>query len=62
MYNAISRDSRSTDGPKIHPATIHAMVQAALDFDAFISGRLQERTPESAGLAPPSTEQKTGTP
>ena len=39
-YMAVSRDSRSGDGPRIQPATMSAMVEAAIQFDAFISGRL----------------------
>ena len=43
MYNAISRDQVRNDALKIRPATMDAMVEAALDFDDFISGKLQER-------------------
>lgn len=31
--------ARRDDGPKIQPATIDAMVEAAIRFDQFISGR-----------------------
>ena len=41
MYDAISRDARKEGGPVIRPATIIAMVEAAIQFDAFISGALQ---------------------
>ena len=40
MYIAISRESgRDADGPRIKPATIQAIVEAAIEFDDFISGR-----------------------
>jgi hypothetical protein len=39
MYIAINREhGRDDDGPMIKPATIEAMVTAAMQFDAFISG------------------------
>ena len=41
MYHAIKRDEGPDPGSKIRPATIHAMVEAALEFDDFISGRIQ---------------------
>src|SRR5579859_6186653 len=43
MYIAISRDSGRDPETKIKPATMEAMVQAALDFDSFISGELQKK-------------------
>lgn len=43
MYREISNDNRKNDGPQIKPATMDAMVRAALDFDDFISGKLQAR-------------------
>ena len=41
--------ARSSDGPKIQPATINAMVDAAIRFDFFIAGgyptpKLQQET------------------
>src|SRR5271165_3087476 len=42
MYNAISRDRTREDGPVIQPATMGAMVEAAIQFDLFIAGRLSE--------------------
>ncbi len=39
MYIAIERTARTGEGPKIRPATMSAMVHAAIQFDAFISGR-----------------------
>jgi hypothetical protein len=42
MYIAINREyGRDDDGPMIKPATIEAMVMAAMQFDAFISGDLE---------------------
>ena len=38
MYKAISDDARRENGPKIQPATIEAMVYAAVKFDKFIAG------------------------
>jgi len=43
MYNAISHDRERHNGPVIQPATMQAMVEAAIDFDMFISGELQSR-------------------
>lgn len=37
MYNAISRDT-SRGAPVIQPATMSAIVEAAIQFDAFIAG------------------------
>jgi hypothetical protein len=42
MYEAISRDRERKNGPVIQPATINAMVEAAMDFDDFIAGRFDE--------------------
>lgn len=39
MYIAIERSAARGEGPKIRPATMNAMVHAAIQFDAFISGR-----------------------
>lgn len=36
-------------GPAIRPATMNAMVEAALQFDAFIAGRLRLCAPHEAG-------------
>ncbi len=52
MYEAVSRNQGRDEGPKIRPATMDAMVHAALDFDDFISGELQSRIKnEAAGIA-----------
>lgn len=41
MYLAIKREEgRDPDGPVIRPATMDAMVQAAIQFDDFISGKV----------------------
>ncbi len=43
MYEAVCREqTRNDKAPRIKEATINAMVGAAMDFDNFISGRLQE--------------------
>lgn len=43
MYIAISREqSREPDGLRIKPATMEAMVMAAIQFDDFISGKLEQ--------------------
>lgn len=46
MYLAIKRDEprNGEDGPVIRPATMDAMVQAALQFDDFISGKLSAQS------------------
>jgi hypothetical protein len=57
MYIAIRGEERRGDweGPKIKPATIHAIVDAAVQFDAFIEGKQlaqqppQDRPTESVG-------------
>ncbi len=44
MYIAISREKgRDPDGPVIQPATMDAMVLAAMQFDDFISGKQEVR-------------------
>jgi hypothetical protein len=52
MYIAISREKGRDDdgGPIIRPATIEAMVVAAMQFDDFISGKLN--TPEAGSGEP----------
>lgn len=47
-YLAVKREERNGDGPTIRPATMDAMVEAAIQFDAFISGRFEAR-PVDAG-------------
>ncbi len=44
MYIAVSREKgRDEDGgPIIRPATMDAMVEAAIQFDDFISGKLEQ--------------------
>jgi len=47
MYEAIARDDRTrAGGPTIQPATMDAMVDAAIQFDLFISGRLDQAANE----------------
>lgn len=47
MYIAVSREKgRDEDGPIIRPATIDAMVVAALQFDDFISGKIEQQIAE----------------
>ena len=47
MYIAVSRDvERSPNSPKITPATINAMVEAAIQFDLFISGAYSRLLPD----------------
>lgn len=41
MYIAVSRDAGRDDGPTIRPATMDAMVLAAMQFDDFISGKME---------------------
>jgi hypothetical protein len=50
MYNAISRDRDRTNGPVIQPATMDAMVEAAMQFDAFIAGKFSV----NVNVEPPS--------
>jgi len=47
MYNAVARDRDRGTGPRISEATMDAMVEAAVQFDDFISGRLQQRLASS---------------
>lgn len=43
MYIAMRREQGiDPSAPKIQPATVQAMVAAAIQFDDFISGKLQE--------------------
>lgn len=42
MFEAVSREAQRSSGPVIKPATMNAMVEAAIQFDAFISGRLEQ--------------------
>jgi hypothetical protein len=45
------------EGPTLHPATIDAMVEAALKFDAFIAGQLQlQASPPATGGAQTEAE------
>ena len=60
MYIAICRERGGRrddkDGPMIQPATMNAMVEAALLFDDFISGRLQTVLQEVEETPNPATE------
>ncbi len=52
IYREIRNDSSRPDGPKIQPATMDAMVAAAIMFDAFIAGRFSVEpvaSPDSGG-------------
>lgn len=49
MYVAISRDQgRGDEAVKIRPATISAMVEAAIEFDFFIKGGYDSPTNEDS--------------
>jgi hypothetical protein len=39
MFRAVAQEASRNDGPVIKPATMHAMVEAAIDFDRFIAGK-----------------------
>lgn len=39
MLREIADMNRRNEGPAIHPATMEAMVDAAVKFDSFIAGR-----------------------
>lgn len=56
MYMAISREQGKDEPPRIKPATIEAMVMAAIKFDAFISGRLEDTPAEPDRTTPAETE------
>lgn len=58
MYTAISRDRERNNGPVIQPATMDAMVQAAMNFDDFIAGRFEE-IEEAPPKQPETPETKT---
>lgn len=51
-YIAVKRDERNGDGPTIQPATMNAMVEAAIQFDDFISGKIQQAQNGSADESP----------
>lgn len=42
MFRAIATEAARNNGPIIQPATMNAMVQAAIDFDRFISGEFSQ--------------------
>lgn len=44
-------ESRRENGPTIKPATMDAMVDAAIKFDAFISGEFEKPDSETRGGA-----------
>lgn len=46
MYVAISRENDRKEAPKIQPATMHAMVDAAIQFDRFIRGDYDQKEAE----------------
>jgi hypothetical protein len=39
MFRAVSQENARNNGPVILPATMDAMVAAAIDFDRFIEGK-----------------------
>lgn len=55
MFKAVSDEARNREGPKITPATMNGIVIAAIQFDLFISGKLDKAilpataTPAKAG-------------
>lgn len=50
MLRAVADESRRGEGPKIQPATMEAMVNAAIRFDDFISGKLQSGGESRGGV------------
>lgn len=54
MYIAIRRERGSDEGSQIQPATMNAMVQAAISFDLFLSGAYSK----PLIVAAPDTESK----
>ncbi len=42
-------EARGEGGPVIRPATMNAMVEAAIDFDDFISGEIYKRLTRAEG-------------
>lgn len=50
MLREVSNQARTNEGLKIQPATIDAIVEAALKFDSFISGSTPENTGQTAGF------------
>lgn len=60
MYSAISREASRKDGPVIQPATMDAMVEAAINFDAFIAGEFSR--PSAPGTNDDEKEAEPGTP
>lgn len=48
MYREISKDAGRLGSPVIQPATMNAMVDAAIQFDDFISGRIEKTLQEAA--------------
>ena len=61
MYEAVSREKARTTEPPIKPATMTAMVEAALDFDDFISGELQARIAKAERSKSPKGTKSTPT-
>lgn len=49
MLREVSNQARNNDGPKIQPATIDAIVEAAVKFDKFIAGEVPEDTGQRGG-------------
>lgn len=42
MLREVANLARNNDGPKLRPATIDGMLDAALKFDAFIAGDIDD--------------------
>lgn len=53
MYLAICKEHRQDDGFKIKPATIDGIVDAAIYFDDFISGKIEERMKQAETVGEP---------
>jgi hypothetical protein len=54
MFRAVVAEAGRSNGPVIQPATMNAMVEAAINFDDFIAGKF-----EHAGM-PAAEEPKVG--
>ncbi len=49
--HAVADLARRNEGPQINPATMDAMVEAAIKFDMFIAGQFAQPTGETRGGA-----------
>ncbi len=57
MYRAISADAGRGSIPAIKPATMDAIIDAALRFDAFIAGKFELAEEEDLATAPETEKQ-----